>query len=96
MGSAIERAPIPLVEIGAVPELFFTDIEVEVVAGRCARFLLVSEQRPVDCADAPPERVLRLRCVTPVELVPRMIRKTCFALGRYWGAGAVKGLLLPR
>lgn len=86
---------IPIVEIGIVPEFFFTDIEVEIVAGQGARFMLLCEQRPMDCESAPAENVLKVRCTTLVALVPRMIRKTIFALGQNWGRNGMSGLTLP-
>ena len=95
MGCAAERNAIPLVEVGSVPEFVFTEIGIEVIAGRLARFLLFCEQRPVDCGGAPCENVLKCRCVTPIELVPHFIRKTAWALGRHWGRDALSGVWTP-
>lgn len=94
MGTAAPKAVLPAVEVASVPEIFFTSIEIEVIAGRCARFLLLCEQRPLGCEGIGAENVLRLRATTMIELVPGMIRQTVFALGKHWGKGAA-GLLLP-
>ena len=92
MGCAAERNAIPLVEVGSVPEFVFTEIGIEVIAGRLARFLLFCEQRPVDCGGAPSENVLKCRCLTPVELVPAHLRKVAFELERQWRRDALTGV----
>jgi hypothetical protein len=95
MGSLRAANTVPIVEIGKVDEILFTDIQIDMVAGRCARFTLVCEQSPVDCEGSGPENVVKVRCTTLVELVPCMIRKTVFALGKHWGKNSMSGLLLP-
>jgi hypothetical protein len=95
MGSCSAREQVPIVEIGVVQEVFFTDIEIEIFARQCVRFRLTSEQTPVDCETASPERMVRFHCTTVIDLVPMMIRKTVFALGHHWGKDAVSGLFLP-
>jgi hypothetical protein len=95
MGSLQAASALPIVEIGKIEEHLFTDIEIELVAGRCARFTLLCEQRPVDCQNPRAENLVKVRCTTLVELVPFMIRKTVFALGKHWGQSMKGGLLMP-
>lgn len=93
MGSAVPVSAVAICEPSPAAEVFFTDVEIEVVCGKCARFLLVAEQRPVESLHSEPEMVVVIRCTTLIELVPAMIAKTVFALGRHWGNRVTRSML---
>lgn len=94
MGMAHALHQVPIVETGPVPIHFFNDFELEVFGDRCARFVLLQDHKP-HYLDGGAERTMEVKVITCVDLLPGMIGKLIFELGRQWHRDWIKGLLLP-